>query len=43
MSRSECYAVLRKYNMRSFRLNFIHYMYLPVLLQYNADVTGGVQ
>jgi hypothetical protein len=29
--------------MRNFMLNFIHYMYLAVLLQYNASVTGGVQ
>ena len=32
-----------KYNMRRFLPNSILYMYLDVLLQYNADVTGGVQ
>lgn len=29
--------------MPQFMLNFTYYMYFAVLLQYNADVTGGVQ
>lgn len=33
----------RKYIMRKFLLNSTDYMYLAVLLQYNAVVTGGDQ